>query len=272
MIQKLILGHQELQREIHKLREFDERVAYFVDETVGALNFSDKEKAKFQTFIEENTSILNKRFNPRDPQQSQLREQLESLWKNPYGDLGEMKAALHFPGVEVLNLHLRMQNNNAIGPRVNFHRNQLVEATDRALQRIEEATPEALQSWKNRFPLIFTEGRTENMTDLSKVKQWLQSKEIDLVTRAKEGKFYLLEVKNYTRLMDNEGLHSSYKGKKTVWEQQQEMKQIIEFLELDGSYTPAITFLNGIDEAATREFEQAGIMVIPFRLPVTGDR
>lgn len=265
MIQKLILGHQELQREVHRLREFDERVAYFVDETVSALNFSEKEKAKFQTFIEENASLLNSRFNPRDSGQSELRTQLESLWKNPYGHLGEMMAALHFPGVEVLNLHLRTQNNNAIGPRVNFHRNQLVEAIDRSFERIEESSPEALQSWKSRFPLIFTDGRMENPTDFSKVKQWLQSKEIDLVTKAKEGKFYLLEVKNYTQLMDQEGLHSSYKGKKTVWEQQIEMKQIIEFLELDGTYTPAITFLNGIDEAATREFEQAGIMVIPYR-------
>jgi mRNA-degrading endonuclease RelE of RelBE toxin-antitoxin system len=261
VIQKIIVGHQDLVRSVLRLRSSDERVAYFVDETVKVLNFKEKEKEKFQKFIQERATDLNKRFNPRDPEQRLLREELENLWKNPYGDLGELKAALHFPGVDVLNLHLRMEKNNAVGPRISFHRNKVVAATQKAIEKIEGASPEALQSWQNRFPAIFTEQRME---DLKLVKQWLQTKEVDLVTKAKDGRYYFQEIKNYNKTATLEVLHESYRGKKTVWEQQQEMKQIIEFLELEDTYTPAISFLQGIDDEAKRALEQAGIMVIPY--------
>ncbi len=261
VLQKIIVGHQDIVRSVHRLRSEDDRVAYFVDETVKVLNFKDKEKERFQKFVQEHVSELNKRFNPRDPDQRALRDELEAMWKNPYGDLGELKAALHFPGVDVLNLHLRAEKNSAVGPRISYHRNKVVAATKSAIERIEAASPEALQSWRNRFPSIFTEQRME---DLDSVKQWLQTKEVDLVTKAKDGRYYFQEVKNYNKVATVEVLHESYRGKKTVWEQQQEMKEIIEFLELEGTYTPAISFIQGIDEEATRALEQAGIMVIPY--------
>lgn len=261
VLQKILVGHQDIIRQVKKLRRSDPKVAYFVDETVSSMNFGPKEKEKFEKFIEEYADLLDTPFNPKSKRLHEVRGLVAGLWKNPYGDLGELLAALHLQGVEVQNLHLRIEKNKAIGPRINPHRNKVVEATERAFERLEQATPEAIESWKHRFPMIFTEKRSVKMEN---VKNWLESKEVDLVTKGKEGKYYFVEVKNYTMTMTLDILQDSPYGGKTIWDQQMEMKEIIEFLELDTLYTPAITFIKGVDEEAARKLEQAGIMVIPY--------
>lgn len=264
IVEKIILGHQELVRKINDLKAGNPKVKYFVDETVKALNFSDKHKEKIQDFIRENKALLNKRINigkARTAEEKELKQKLELIWKNPYGDFGELKAALHFQGVEAQNLHLRLYKVQAVGPQVEFHQNKIVEATTSAIESLENASDETMARFKERFPRVFADNRAE---DLEAIKQWLESKEVDLITKSEQGRFYFIEVKNYQSLVNKDSLYEGHRGKKSVFEQQLEMKEILEFLELDSTYSPAITFLKGIDDEARQVLEEAGIMVIDY--------
>ncbi|MCF8059033.1 MAG: hypothetical protein K9K67_07040 [Bacteriovoracaceae bacterium] len=259
VLDKIIRGHQDLVRSILNLGSHGEDIAYFVDETVKSLNFTPKEKENILAFVRENPELLGKVF---EPQNSDLTRTLDGLWKNPYGDYGELLAALHFPGVEAQNLHLRSFKISAIGPKVDFHQNNIVAATTRAFERIENSGPEELQRLKERFPRVFSEQRAD---DLEAIKTWLESKEVDLITKGRnDNRFYFLEIKNYNKLTTHEVLVNGYRGSKSVFTQQQEMREILEFLELDGTYFAAISFLKGIDEEGRRALEQEGIIVVPF--------
>jgi|GEM_PF-3324111 len=259
VIKHIITGHQDLVGSILDLRRHGEDLAYFVDETVKSLNFKPKEKENILAFGRENPDLLDQVF---DPNNSDTMRKLNSLWKNPYGDYGELLAALHFPGVEAQNLHLRSFKISAIGPKVDFHQNNIVAATTRAFERIENSGPEELQRLKERFPRVFSDQRSD---DLEAIKSWLENKEVDLITKGRNGnRFYFLEIKNYNKLTTYDVLMDGFRGKKSVFTQQQEMREILEFLELDGTYFAAISFLKGVDEQGKRALEQEGILVVPF--------
>lgn len=264
LIEKIIVGHRTLVLQIQKLGDAHPQVKYFVDETVKSLRFTDKEKANIQEFIGQNRDLLDKRFNigkATTEEEKEMRRALEGIWKNPYGDFGELKAAIHFQGVEAQNLHLRLHKIKAIGPQIEFHQNKIVDATTAAIEQLENASPEALARYRERFPAIFSGNRAE---DLDAVKQWLESKEVDLITKGQNGRYYFIEVKNYDKPLDYETLMDGFKGKKSVMEQQIEMKEILEFLELDAFYSPAITLLKGVKPEAREALEGAGIMVVDY--------
>lgn len=264
LLEKMILGHQQIIRSIEQLGEASDRVKYFVAETVRSLSFTEKEKTNYKNFLEEYRHLLNERINlvrPSSELDKEMIQRIELLWKNPYGDFGELLAGLHFQGVEALGLHLRAQKIKAIGPKVNFHQNKIVEATSKAFNNLDRAGPETLARWKERFPTIFSGNRAE---DLEQVKQWLESKEVDLITRSEQGRFYIIEVKNYNKMVDLETVTGGYRGSKSIYDQQIEMKEILEFLELDGLYYPAITFLKGVSPKARQLLEEAGIMVVDY--------
>lgn len=252
-------GHDNLLRNIEALNEGieqDREIKYYIEETLRALKWSDKEKQNIIDFKNENRSLLDQDFNSND---TDLIQKLERLWKNPYGDYGELIVALRTPGVEVQNLLFRLKPDETISSSASRHKNVVKTALDEKFQELEGLSTSQINELKSRYPFVFSEQRSLELED---IRNWIESKEVDLVIDVEGRGHYFLEIKNYSKKMTSRKLQDSYGNNKSVLDQQKEMVEIIHFLGLERKYIPAIFFLKGIDADAKEVLEENGVLVI----------
>ncbi|MEC7277848.1 MAG: hypothetical protein VXV96_16110 [Bdellovibrionota bacterium] len=252
-------GHEALMREIQALEEGvgdDRELSYYVNETLNALEMSEKEQQNIITFKAENPQLLETTYDIND---GEMVQKMEWLWKNPFGDYGELLVALKTPGVEVQNLHLRILPNQTISDNSRRHKEIVARALDIKFQELEGLPPAEVAAYKNRYPIVFTEARAQSLED---VRHWIESKEVDLVVNVEGRGHYFIEVKNYNREVDRSKIESGYRNKKSILEQQKEMVEIIHFLGLERKYIPAIHFVKGVNAEAKEVLEQNGVLVI----------
>ncbi len=266
IIDHFLPGHQKLLDRISALNDAvatDGEIKYYIEETLRALKWSDKEKQNLLDFKSENASLLEREFDPSD---SQLRQMMERLWKNPYGDYGELIVALRTPGVEVQNLVFRIFENESVSPNALRHKNTLKSALDQKFQELAGMSSAQLRETKSRYPVVFNDQRSQEIED---IRQWIESKEVDLVINVEGRGHYFMEVKNYSKKMTTQRLQDSHGNGKSVLDQQKEMVEIIHFLGLERKYIPAIYFLKGIDAQAKEVLEENGVLVITNEISAT---
>lgn len=255
-IQKIIIGHHEIIRELKDIPQDDLEIKYYVFQTIDSLEFGLREQENIVAFKNKHQGLLEKPLTLKD---EDLVNKLENLWKNPFGEYGKFIAAMNIPGVEAQNINLELNPKKGLSLKAHKHQLKISQAKMSRFEEIKNFSPDKWEDMTKRFPSIFSD---ERKNDIKAVISWLKNKEIDLIIKIGENKYLMLEVPNTNQIFTLEELERNINGNKSIIKQQLETKEIIDFLNLKDTYTPAISFLKGIENDAAEKLRAEGITVL----------
>ncbi len=251
----LIDANKALVDRLSILRGSNDEINYVLNNIIEHLSYTDNQLQKIDNFLAEQQGFLNRRYNFRNFND---KNKLRQFKKEFYGPLGELDIYLKINDAQAQGIFFR-EMENATGKFLE-HNQVLVRAVETKQAQFAQVSTEVYLNFESRFPTIFNRSGETIDDKVTKTFQWLRSKEIDIIAKINEQK-YLIEVKNYSKTIDLDALLDDYGGsKKSIYTQQQELVEIIEFLELP--YRPMAIFRRGISEEASQKLEALGIKVI----------
>ncbi len=250
----IIQSNKKVISELENLRTTYPTQKTVLDRVRRSIDYSNKQLNKIEDFKRDEQEFLSRTYNPttRDD-----KDKLQPFKKEFYGSLGEIDIFMKLKGADALGIYFKDHVNELASDEI-IHNKNLTRAVSLARDNLENISQEAYNNLKQRFPLIFDR---EGETLQEKVKRsidWIKSKEIDIIANV-GNQNYLIEVKNYSQVMNRSTLLDEH-GRKSIFTQQKELIELITFLDLD--YKPLIVFRKGITNDASQMLEEIGFEVL----------
>ncbi len=253
----LVNANKEVLKRLDKLKGFSSNIDYNVDRIIESLEFTPKQLGRIDRFLTEQSQFLNRTYSFRNFND---KNKLRVFKKEFYGPLGELDIFLKLNSSEAFGIFFK-KTENLVGQHKE-HNLILSKAVEDKKEQFENISSEAFENFKSRFPLIFNRRGDTIDEKVQRAFSWIRSKEIDIIGKINEKK-YLIEVKNYSKTIDLEMLmYQSSEHDKSIYTQQKELAEIIDFLELD--YLPMAIFRLGITPEAADKLRELGFNVQGF--------
>ncbi|MAE59477.1 MAG: hypothetical protein CME69_11385 [Halobacteriovorax sp.] len=252
----LVTANKKVISELSSLKAHHPDITKVIQRAREGIDYNEKQLEKLRSFKSEHRDFLSRRY---DESNKRDKNTFRPYKKEFYGVLGEIDVFMKIEGSEGIGIHFDNRLDELV-PNERTHNRLLFEAVNDAENRLRGISPEAFNNLRQRYPLIFDRGGDNLEERIERSVSWMRSKEIDIVA-SKQGQKFLIEVKNYSKVITKNSLNDDYGGrKKSIFTQQKELVELIEYLDLP--YRPMIVFRRGITEEAAQDLENIGFQVI----------
>jgi hypothetical protein len=252
-----VSAHEDLARHIRSGKGHSEELDFYLEMSAAQIDLGDSKLAKVRSYKSEAeySAILTKPFNLRDGSQRGFFDSLG--WTNYKGHLGELDVLLRLENLQAQGVYLSRQNLlNSKSQEVN---DLFAGALERKLQGL---TANHMTELQVMYPKVFkNKDNLSNDEVLTRAKTFLETKEFDLIVK-KHNRYSIVEVKNFKKPIGRSDVSVGHGGKKTIFDQQMETIQIIQFLGLEEKFYPTVAFLRGVRPEAKQILEENGISVL----------
>ena len=251
---------------IDRLKSFkgiNRNIDHYVDIAIDFSVFSQRQIDRMVDYAENHEALMHQRFRINHRKNKKIADSsfIISFQTRMQGAVGEFDVVMRLNGVRGQGIHFKFVPNET-------HKSSrilsklLEKRVKKVFTELETLDDKELSKVFDNFPHIFRVSEGQSTSEIiTRGREWIESKEIDVITK-KDERYVVWEVKNYNDLVTMGTLEKGSNSRKSILDQQLELREILEFLGMNELFSQGIIFRRGVDLKAAKLLTDLGINVV----------